>query len=224
LPDAPSGAQRASRHRRVVLASIVAGFAAISLVSTVSAASPSAERESQTIDSTAGSATPLSADTITSTAPWLSVEQYAHFLINCTRTGGWVLSDGTCRGYGSGHYSTFVRPLYLSSGISSKVSRPYAKLLAVRAQCSHYADHDPGYRLRRAGYHPAYWGENIGCGSGYSSVKSAVLAFHRMMQHEKYSSGAHWKNIKNRYYTYVGVGVWKYSGRIRFVTDFYRPS
>jgi hypothetical protein len=194
------------------------------MVSTVSAATPSAVSGSQTIDPGTGSAAPLSADSITSTAPWLSVEQYAFFLVNCTRTGGWVLSDGTCRGYGSGHYSTYVRPLTLSSGISSKVSRPYAKLLAVRNQCSHYADHDPGYRLRRAGYHPAYWGENIGCGSGYTSVKSAVLAFHRTMQHEKYSSGGHWKNIKNRYYAYVGIGVWKYSGRTRFVEDFYRSS
>jgi hypothetical protein len=224
LLDAPSGAQRASRHRRVALASIVAGAAAISLVSTVSAATPSAESGSRTIDSDTGSATPLSTTSITSTAPWLSVEQYAFFLVNCTRTGGWVLSDGTCRGYGSGHYSTYVRPLTLSSGISTKVSRPYAKLLAVRSQCSHYADHDPGYRLRRAGYHPAYWGENIGCGSGWSSVKSAVLYFHRSMQHEKYSGGGHWKNLKNRYYSYVGIGVWKYSGRIRYVTDFYRSS
>jgi hypothetical protein len=188
---------------------------------TVSAATPSAERGPQTIDSTAGSANPLAADTITSTAPWLSVELFTLSLVNCTRTGGWVLSDGSCRGYGSGHYSTYVRPLTRSPGISDRASRPYAKLLATRNLCSHYADHDPGYRIRRAGFHPSYWGENIGCGSGYTS-RAAVIAFHRMMQAEKSSNGGHWKNIKNRYYTYAGIGVWKYGSRTRLVEDFYR--
>jgi hypothetical protein len=224
LPDAQNGAQRASRHHRLVLASIVAGLAAISLSSTVSAATPSVDGGSQTIDSVSGSATPLGADSITSTAPWLSVERFTFFLVNCTRTGGWVLSDGSCRGYGSGHYSTYVRPLRLSSGISDRASRPYAKLLAVRNQCSHYADRDPGYRLRRAGFHPAYWGENIGCGSGYSTAKQAALAFHRMMQAEKSYSGGHWKAMKNRYYVYVGIGVWKYGSRSRLVEDFYRST
>jgi hypothetical protein len=203
---------------------IVAGLAAIWFAPTVSAATPSGEGGSQTIDSASGSATPLSADSVTSTAPWLSVERFALFLVNCTRTGGWVLSDGSCRGYGSGHYSTYVRPLVLSSGISDRASRPYSKLLATRNLCSHYADHDLGYRLRRAGFHPAYWGENIGCGSGYTYAKSAVLAFHRMMQAEKSTNGGHWKNFKNRNYTYIGIGVWKYGSRSRLVEDFYRST
>jgi hypothetical protein len=194
------------------------------MVTTVSAATPSADGGSQTIDSISGSATPLSADTITSTAPWLSVERFALFLVNCTRTGGWVLSDGSCRGYGSGHYSTYVRPLMLSSGISDRASRPYAKLLAVKNLCSHNADHDPGYRLRRAGFHPAYWAENIGCGRGYDTAKAGVLAFHRMMQSEKSTNGYHWKNMKNRVYLFVGIGVWKYGSRTRLVEDFYRST
>ena len=44
-------------------------------------------------------------------------------------------------------------PLRLDSGISTKVSRPYAKLLAVGADCSHFIGGNPGDRLRRAGLH-----------------------------------------------------------------------
>ena len=224
MPGSPNGAQRASRQNRIALSLIVAGLVAVCIAPVASAASPIADGGSRTIDSDSTSATPLSADTITYDAPWLSVERFALSLVNCTRTGGWVLSDGSCRGYGSGHYSTYVRPLTLSSGISNRASRPYAKLLATRNLCSHYADHDPGYRIRRAGYSGSTWGENIGCGSGYSTAKSAVLAFHRMMQAEKSSNGGHWKNIKNRYYNYIGIGVWKYGSRTRLVEDFYRPN
>ena len=39
------------------------------------------------------------------TPPFYSVELYYLKLVNCTRTGGWVLSDGSCKGYGSGRYS-----------------------------------------------------------------------------------------------------------------------
>jgi hypothetical protein len=154
--------------------------------------------------------------------PWYSVETYYLTLVNCTRTGGWVLADGTCRGYGSGHYSRYVKPLVLSLRISDRVSRPYAKLLATRRHCSHYADHDPGYRLRRAGYTHWTWGENIGCRDGYSSAKAAVLASHLVFQGEKSTNGGHWKNIKNANYVYIGIGVWRYGTRTRLVTDFYR--
>lgn len=153
--------------------------------------------------------------------PWYTVEQYDLALVNCTRTGGWVLADGTCRGYGSGHYSAYVRPLRYSTGISDRVSRPYAKLLAVKGICSHYADHDPGYRLRRAGYYHYTWGENIGCRDGYSSAKAGVLASHRYFQAEKATNGGHWRNIKNPKYIYLGIGVWRYGSRTRLVNDFY---
>ena len=46
----------------------------------------------------------------------------------------------------------------------------------------------------------------------------------RAMQAEKSYNGGHWKNIKNRYFQYVGIGVYKYSGRVRLVEDFYRPA
>ena len=165
-----------------------------------------------------------SATALTTTAidkPWYSVERFYLGLVNCTRTGGWVLSDGTCRGYGSGHYSAYVAPIAYSYGISDKVSRPYARLLALKAICSHTADGDPGYRLRRAGYTHWTWGENIGCRDGYASAKAAVLASHLKFQAEKSTGGGHWKNIKNPKYRWIGIGVWRSGSRTRLVTDFY---
>jgi hypothetical protein len=164
-----------------------------------------------------------SATNVTVAPTLLNQEYYYLFLVNCTRTGGWVQRDGTCLGYGSGRYSAYVAPLKRSAGISDKVSRPYAKLLAVKAKCSHFLDGDPGYRLRRAGYHGYAWGENIGCRDGYTTAKAAILASHLVFQSEKSTNGGHWKNLKNSRYTYVGIGVWRYGSRTRLVTDFYRP-
>jgi hypothetical protein len=199
------GAQRASRDplRRFVRHAVFAGaIAALGIVAPVGQTS--------------------TADAITTVdRPWYTVEQYYLGLANCTRTGGWVLTDGTCRGYGSGRYSTYVRPLRYSSSISDRDSRPYSKLLAVRALCTHYANGDPGYRLRRIGLYHSTWGENIGCRDGYSTAKAAVLASHLAMQAERSTNGGHWKNLKNRNYIWVGIGVWRYSWRTRLVTDFY---
>lgn len=153
--------------------------------------------------------------------PWYSVERFYLGLVNCTRTGGWVLSDGTCRAYGSGRYSAYVAPLSYSYGISDKVARPYAKLLAVRNLCTHFANGSPGDRLRKAGYLRWTWAENIGCRDGYASAKAAVLASHLKFQAEKSTGGGHWKNIKNPKYRSIGIGVWRYGSRTRLVTDFY---
>jgi hypothetical protein len=159
--------------------------------------------------------------TSTVSKPYYSVELYYLSLVNCTRTGGWVLKDGTCRGYGSGHYSKYVAPLAYSIGISDRASRPYARLLARRGLCSHYADHEPGYRLRRAGFTSWRWGENLGCGTNYPTARAAVLASHLRMQAEKATNGGHWRNIKNANFHRLGIGVSKYYGRIRVVSDFY---
>jgi hypothetical protein len=153
--------------------------------------------------------------------PYYTTEQFYLGLANCTRTGGWVLSDGTCRGYGTGHYSAYVAPLKVSYYIADYVSRPYGKLLAVKNLCTHYADGDPGYRLRRAGLTYWQWGENIGCRDGYSTAKAAVLASHLVFQAERSTNGGHWKNLKNPGYIYLGVGIWRYGSRTRLVTDFY---
>ena len=193
-----------------VAAVLAATVAAVLAASPVSAA-------------TASVVSPDGAVALTTTIdkPWYTVERYYLGLVNCTRTGGWVLSDGTCRGYGSGHYSAYRAPLTYSTGISDKVSRPYAKLLALKGLCTHFANGDPGYRLRRAGYMHYTWGENIGCRDGYSTAKAAVLASHRVFQAEKSTNGGHWRNIKNSHYTRIGIGIWRYGGRTRLVTDFY---
>ncbi len=148
---------------------------------------------------------------------WASVERYYLGLMNCTRTGGWVDSGGHCDSPGGRN----VAPLSLSSGISSKVARPYAKLLATRGECTHFIGGNPGDRLRRAGYDSYRWAENIGCRSG--GAKGAVLGSHRFFQSEKSYNGGHYVNMMNSKYDRVGIGVWVSGGRVRLVVDFYHP-
>jgi hypothetical protein len=209
------GAQAASPHQRFRR---LAGIATLIAVVAGLGAAPTAGASTSSV-STGQTSVALTVTTIDK--PWYSVEQFYFGLVNCTRTGGWVLSDGTCRGYGSGAYSAYVRPLRISWYISDRVSRPYAKLLATRNLCSHFANGDPGYRLRRVGLTRWTWAENIGCRDGYSSSKTAVLASHLVFQSEKSSNGGHWRNIKNSAYSLIGIGVWRYGSRTRLVTDFY---
>ncbi len=148
---------------------------------------------------------------------WASVETYYLGLMNCTRTGGWVTSSGHCSSPGG----RAVAPLKLDKGISSKVSRPYARKLAIGADCSHFIGGNPGDRLRRAGYRNYTWAENIGCRSG--SARGAVLGSHRFFQSEKSYNGGHYVNLMNKKYDRVGIGVWVSHGRVRLVIDFYHP-
>jgi uncharacterized protein YkwD len=150
---------------------------------------------------------------------WGAVERYYLNLMNCTRTGGWVTSGGNCSSPGGRN----VRALKLDSGISSRVSRPYAKLLATRGICNHFINGNPGDRLRRAGYTSYRWAENLGCRSG--NPYSAVLGSHLYFQSERSWSpdGGHYVNLMNSAYDRVGIGVWVSSGRVRLVIDFYHP-
>ncbi|MEO8437891.1 MAG: Ig-like domain-containing protein, partial [Chloroflexota bacterium] len=134
---------------------------------------------------------------------WGAVETYYLGLMNCTRTGGWVTSTGACSSPGGRD----VAPLRLSTGISSKVSRPYARRLAIGGDCSHFIGGTPGDRLRRAGYTNYTWAENIGCRSS-GSAKSSVLGTHLFYQSEKSYSGGHYVNLMNAKYSQVGIGVW----------------
>ena len=211
------GAQRASLSPRVARALVGATIAAL-------IAAPGAFAVAR---AAAPTAAPTVVPTVTATtypnAPWLVEEAFYLRLVNCTRTGGWVLSTGVCLGYGTGRFSPYVKPLVRSGGISDKVTRPYAKLIAIRAYCGHFLDHDPGYRLRRAGYNGTAWGENVACRDSTSTVHAAVLWGHLQFQAERSYGGAHWKNIKNARYSYIGIGVWKYGNRVRLVTDFWHP-
>ncbi len=148
---------------------------------------------------------------------WGAVETYYLRLMNCTRTGGWVTSTGTCSSPGGRN----VAPLRLDAGISSKVSRPYAKKLAVNNLCTHFSGGNPGNRLSAAGYPSYVWAENIGCQSG--NPYASVLGSHLFFQSEKSYNGGHYVNLMNSAYDRVGIGVWVSGGRVRLVIDFYHP-
>jgi uncharacterized protein YkwD len=150
---------------------------------------------------------------------WTAVEAYYLDLMNCTRTGGLVTKAGACSSPGG----RSVAPLALDAGISAKVARPYAKLLATRNLCSHFASGGPANRLRRAGYTSYNWAENLGCRSG--NPAAAVLGSHLYFQAERAWSpvGGHYRNLMNAKYDRVGIGVWVYGGRVRLVVDFYHP-
>ena len=206
-----------SRARTGVRRATAFALAAVAVASLAAAPAVAATTSAPTAPSGAVTLTTTTVD-----KPWYSVERFYLGLLNCTRTGGWVLSDGTCRGYGSGRYSAYVPPIAYSYGISDKVARPYAKLLAVKNLCTHfYGGTDPGSRLRRAGYTRWTWAENIGCRDGYASAKAAVLASHLRFQSEKSTNGGHWRNIKAAKYRAVGIGIWRSGTRTRLVTDFY---
>ena len=148
---------------------------------------------------------------------WGAVETYYLGLMNCTRTGGWVTSTGACSSPGGRN----VAALKLDSGISAKVSRPYAKKIALSGDCSHFIGGTPGDRLRHAGYTSYRWAENMGCRSG--GARASVLGSHLFFQAEKSSNGGHYVNLMNAMYDRVGIGVWVSGGRVRLVIDFYHP-
>ncbi len=148
---------------------------------------------------------------------WTAVESYYLTLMNCTRTGGWVTSSGACSSPGGRD----VAPLRLDPTISSRVSRPYAKLLATRGICSHWADGGPAQRLARAGFTSYKWAENVGCYPG-DPMKSMV-ATQIFFQNEKSTNGGHYVNLMNALYDRVGIGVWVVGSTVRLVVDFYHP-
>ena len=168
-------------------------------------------------DITGDSGDPITGGGAVGGGSWGAIETYYLALMNCTRTGGWVTSSGTCSSPGGRN----VAPLRLDPGISSNVSRPYAKRLAVGADCSHFLGGNPGDRLRRAGFSSYRWAENIGCRSG--GARTAVLGSHLFFQSEKSYGGGHYVNLMNPAYTRVGIGVWVSGGQVRLVVDFYHP-
>jgi hypothetical protein len=148
---------------------------------------------------------------------WAAVEAYYLQLINCARTGGVVSRSGTCSGGGTRN----VKPLRLDAGISAKVSRPYARMLATSGRCSHFSGGGPSSRLRRAGFGSPRWAENLSCPSGMSPAATAVYSI-RYFQREKAWNGGHWRNLRNPQYDRVGIGIWAARGRVIIVSNFYR--
>ena len=148
---------------------------------------------------------------------WSAVEAYYLKLMNCTRTGGIVTSTGSCSSPGG----RSVAALWQDAGITTKVSRPYAKKLAVNNLCTHFSGGTPGDRLRAQGFTSYVWAENLGCRSG--NPYAAVLGSHLFFQSEASYSGGHYVNLMNAKYDRVGIGVWVSGGRVRLVIDFYHP-
>ncbi len=150
-----------------------------------------------------------------------SLEEFALSLMNCTRTGGWVREDGSCKGRDSGRYSRYVKPIPLSDGISDKVAFPYAVKLAQADACMHtLAGSSIDGRFTRAGYRGATNGESLGCSNGYTA-RQMVIRTHRMMQSERSYNGWHWRNIKDPDWKRVGIGVAMIGRESRVVYDFY---
>ena len=94
------------------------------------------------------------------TAPWHGAELYMLALMNCTRTGGWVTSSGSCSSV-THHVLPAQAALAFDDGIANKVSRPYAKYLADRNALSHTLLGSPHSRLAAAGYGSGTWGEHL---------------------------------------------------------------
>jgi hypothetical protein len=215
-----SGAQRASdRDSRVPLATrsralVGAVLSAVLLLSLIAAPAEASQQATVRIPS-------QPAMTVSSApAYWWPEEMFYLKLVNCTRTGGWVQSDGSCKGYGTGRYSAYVAPFAHAATFSATVSRPYAKVLATKGLCTHFYGGSPLDRMHRAGYSSiTNWGENIGCRTT-THVAAAVLASHLFFQSEKSTNGGHWMNIKNPRFHWIGIGIWKYGSRVRLVTDF----
>lgn len=173
--------------------------------------------ESGTTFTVARAASGAAAATLAVAGTWSAVEAYYLRLMNCTRTGGLVTTAGECSSPGGRD----VAPLALDAGITTKVARPYAKLLATRGLCDHFVGGTPGDRLKRAGYTSYRWAENLGCRSG--DPYAAVLGSHLYFQAERSYGGGHWVNLMNAAYDRAGIGVWVASGRVRLVVDFYHP-
>ena len=150
-------------------------------------------------------------------------EELALRLLNCTRTGGWVRADGSCRAWGSGRFSPYRAPLARHAPIALTVAWPWALQLVITGVCNHSAEDGPSWqdRFRSVGHEHLAIAENIGCASGLSPRRT-VIATHRAMQAERASNGGHWENLKSADFRSVGIGVARLGDRTAVVYDFTR--
>jgi hypothetical protein len=149
------------------------------------------------------------------------LEAFALELLNCTRTGGWVRADGSCRAYGTGRFSAYRAPIRLHRGISSDVAYPWAVKIARARYCGHsLAGSSIDRRYASAGYRHPLNGESVGC-SGYYGARRTIIRAHRRFQAEKPWNGWHWRNMKDPDWRSVGIGVASVGDETRVVFDFY---
>lgn len=146
-----------------------------------------------------------------------SAEDLAFRLVNCLRTGGKVTAKGTCKGYGSGRYSVKRPALKRSQQISNKVAWPWARRSVKRyGRNSCWVGHSLAgstvdRRFRSAGLRHRHNGENVGCAT-YRAKKMVVFIV-RWWQREKSYRGWHWRQIKDKRFKSMGVGVAKIGKR-----------
>lgn len=156
-------------------------------------------------------------------SPWYGAELYYLKLMNCTRTGGWVTSNGACSDV-THHTLPRQNALSLSAGISNKVSRPYAQYMANNRLLDHFLKGtNPHTRLCNwGGYCGNSYGENIASPPNYNSA--GMIQIETFYQKEYWEDCPnHYCNIMNRHFTEVGIGVWWSSTAhaVRVSIDFY---
>lgn len=148
-------------------------------------------------------------------------ERLAHKLVNCLRTGGKVTLQGTCKGFGTGKYSSKRPPLKRSQRISDKVAWPWAKRTVVARYCGHsLGSSTVDKRFRSVGMKHIDNGENIGCSNGWSA-KKMVITMARWWWDEKSWNGPHWRQLKSRKFKSAGYGVAQNGKHTRLVVNFY---
>jgi hypothetical protein len=154
-------------------------------------------------------------------------EDVAFRLVNCLRTGGFVTRAGTCKAKGTGKYSRYVKPLRRSRKIANKVAWPWARKSvqfygARRCWIGHSRNGSTvDTRFASASLRHVANGENMGCGL-YGTARATTIRLVRLWQSEKRYRGPHWRQIKDRDFRSLGVGVAKYGQRkAQVVVNFY---
>jgi hypothetical protein len=166
----------------------------------------------------AGPQIPYSGGALTA-SPYYGSELYYLALMNCTRTGGWVTTSGTCSSQ-THHTLPAKSALGLIAGISNNVSRPYAAALANSGQLTHYLGGTTAHgRLTAGGYPSASWAENIA--SPGNAGRGGMIDVEIFFQNEYACRCEHYANIMNSHFNHVGIGVWVANGYARVVIDFY---
>ena len=162
------------RTRQAILPALLAVVACLSSVGPVAAGTPT-DRADVRI---AGDGVPTSPEPeVLLPLRDTEAELLALRLLNCTRTGGWVRVDGTCKGRATGTYSPYLRPLRLHEGISSLVAFGWASELLKAQVCGHVIPGQPvlQVRLASAGFVDASFGENVGCWWGDTPPRDVVI-------------------------------------------------
>jgi hypothetical protein len=155
-----------------------------------------------------------------SSSPYASAENFYFALMNCTRTGGWVVAGGSCTS--SGHHTLPAQAALRWNGAIANISRAYSEALAIRNVLTHtLGGSTPHSRLSRGGFTSQTWGENIASPTSVGTAGMAAVEIYYQNESSCRTSCVHYKNIMYSRFHQAGVGVWVASGHIRITIDFY---